>query len=386
MVLGQCFVEREHATSDNVGEHLLPEPVDTGESVCNGLISGGFTDLSILLLWGEADGIELCLRDGVYSDVGMMSAPYSTEGATSIKNTLEGIFGQTGGADSIVALYMVPSVMLSNNNLSTPYTTTKAISRPTSVGTKTPFTPKNKKLLTFPYTYLCVDTLDQSQVYKYERFVNSGNNVGFKITGTYLNNPTFACAPMDYEFSGVNHTNQVLMAGYPMCIINVNTYKQWISNNWAHVLTGMASSVGSIALGAASGSITGSVVGMIGLGKNIADLALESNRVNTARGSFTSSINAQARTKDIYFKRMTILYERAKSIDEFFDRYGYACERVKTPNIHARQNWTYTKTRGCVVKGKLPASSARKIADIFDKGITFWVSAVGNYSISNPTL
>lgn len=49
MVLGECYVEREHSTSDNVGEHLLPEPVDIGDGICQDITPAGFSDLSIVL-------------------------------------------------------------------------------------------------------------------------------------------------------------------------------------------------------------------------------------------------------------------------------------------------------------------------------------------------
>ena len=68
--------------------------------------------------------------------------------------------------------------------------------------------------------------------------------------------------------------------------------------------------------------------------------------------------------------------------------YGYKTNRVKVPNIHARQRWTYTKTIGCNVKGECPVKHLEKIISIFDNGITFWVnpSEVGNYSLANPTI
>lgn len=44
IVLRQCYVEREHSSSDLIGEHLVPEPVDTGNIICNDVVKSGHFD------------------------------------------------------------------------------------------------------------------------------------------------------------------------------------------------------------------------------------------------------------------------------------------------------------------------------------------------------
>mgnify|MGYP006874679149 CR=1 FL=1 len=89
------------------------------------------------------------------------------------------------------------------------------------------------------------------------------------------------------------------------------------------------------------------------------------------------------------FYQMTIKKEYAEIIDNYFTRFGYACKKIKTPNINARKAFTYTKTTGCTIKNNgVPADDAAKICEIFDNGITFWktsvgVANIGNYSIDN---
>ena len=65
--------------------------------------------------------------------------------------------------------------------------------------------------------------------------------------------------------------------------------------------------------------------------------------------------------------------------------YGYATKKIKVPNTNVRENWTYTKTKNCVVKSNAPADDVKKICSIYDKGITFWRNPanVGNYNLSN---
>lgn len=76
--------------------------------------------------------------------------------------------------------------------------------------------------------------------------------------------------------------------------------------------------------------------------------------------------------------------EFAEMIDEFFDMYGYAIERVKVPNVNGRRSWNYVKCQNSCHKGNMPANFLDQINDIFDAGITFWhTSDVGNYSLDN---
>lgn len=39
--LESCFVEREHTSTDVIGEHLAPEPVDLGNIICDNVLDTG---------------------------------------------------------------------------------------------------------------------------------------------------------------------------------------------------------------------------------------------------------------------------------------------------------------------------------------------------------
>lgn len=85
-----------------------------------------------------------------------------------------------------------------------------------------------------------------------------------------------------------------------------------------------------------------------------------------------------------YFKK-TITAQMAKTIDDYFNMYGYATHKVKIPNTNVRPHWTFTKTIGCKIVGSLPSDDQRKICEIFDNGVTFWrnPSEVGQYYLDN---
>ena len=85
---------------------------------------------------------------------------------------------------------------------------------------------------------------------------------------------------------------------------------------------------------------------------------------------------------------MSVSYDYAKMIDDFFTRYGYAQNRIMNPPVHVRSKFTYVKTKGCKINGSMPAEAEKKIEDIFDRGVTFWngISGVGDFSGTNNIL
>lgn len=364
--LGKCFVEREHSASDQIGEHLLPEPVDPGEPYCQSMTSAGFNEMSIVLVvaFDEQHGE---IREGVYTGCAMYVEPATAAGITAIDGYINQAMGQSGGADSIVAIYMAPTAFATQQN--TPTTLPVTLTRPQTIAG---FEPNNKKLLTYPYTFLTVDTLNDSHVYRYEYF--GGEVPVFECTGTVMSNPSVVIAPVDYELNQyTNYTQQIVMGGYPQCSFNIDTYKQWLAANGVYNKMSVISSAGAMVAGAASGNILGMGAGLVGITSAVAHDRVESQRANTSRGSVSTNVNVANRTKDVYFKVMGVKPEKARALDDFFSRYGYTCERVKVPNRAARKRWTYTKTKDCVVKGNVPADDLAKIAAYFDRGITFWM-------------
>ena len=75
-------------------------------------------------------------------------------------------------------------------------------------------------------------------------------------------------------------------------------------------------------------------------------------------------------------------------IDTFFDKYGYAINKIDTPSLNVRSKWTYLKTRDCTIEGSVPCVDMKLICAIFDKGITFWTNGdeVGRYDYADQNI
>ena len=88
-----------------------------------------------------------------------------------------------------------------------------------------------------------------------------------------------------------------------------------------------------------------------------------------------------------YYK-MSVRYEMAQVIDQYFTMYGYKVNRLATPNIHKRSNWDYIKCIDVNLEGDIPEKDLDKIRSLFNNGCTFWhnTSTFLNYSATNSIL
>ena len=93
-----------------------------------------------------------------------------------------------------------------------------------------------------------------------------------------------------------------------------------------------------------------------------------------------------------YFIHMSIRAEYARQIDDYFDRFGYKINRVKTPNITGRTYWNYVQIANGEDIGfsttqsvPVPPKSMETINNIFRNGVTIWHSHdnIGNFSLTN---
>ncbi len=266
----------------------------------------------------------------------------------------------------------------------------------------------------YAVNFLVVDAVENQKVYRYELFQtlkNFGNTVRFAEYCTILPNPTAYAVPENYENYGqtgkyIDWSNGISMGNFPINGWNSDTYKAWVAQN-----SNRANA--SLAGGVVGGTLT-AVVGLASLAAAIptgglsliAPAAMAAGGVTSAFGSINSYLSQQADVKTLpdkasanqssdvasmtgartfaYLNRH-ITRDYAQIVDEYFNMYGYKTNRVKIPNWNVRPHWTFCKTAGCNLRGNIPANDAKKIASIFDSGITHWRNGdeVGDYSLDN---
>ena len=406
--LEQCFVEREHSVTDNIGDNLVPEKLELGDYIVadiksSGLISSIATDWAYIVVasfdkngndaWGQ-------LYQGVYS--GLVYNFFETY--TAVNDFLESYASKA--MEGVLCILQIPKFMYDDykQNPQVPVTHVLELdSPPTNFGG---YVPKNKKLLTYPYNFLYVTNYNgNSAVYHYEYFYyhaslgeDETTNPTFELVASLNTTPSISCIPRGYKFNknggydaNTNDDERLVLKGLPICAYNVDAFKAWLAQNASSLGVSALSNVVNygMAVGAITGGTGAGIGAVAGVGVSVANTLSQiyqaSIRPPQANGEQGSISNVNIGLFDFGFYKKQIRPEFARIIDDYFNMYGYATHRVKTPNRSSRPYWNYVKTIGCVVTGSIPADDMYKICSIYDNGITFWKNGanVGNYSLDN---
>lgn len=389
----ECFVVREHSETDVAGDNLQSEPVSLGEITCSASAkSGHMQSYKVLICEAVDDSVDFtAYQAGLFT--GCMCTPFEVDNAEDVaelKAHLQRAV-KAGMVDQIVNLVMMPSEFVSMTEA--PAVQVASVAKPTSING---YTPKNKKLLTYPYNFLNVDCGNADANYHYEWFADNDNDTcNFEMVGTTTSNPQIMLVPQGYngvDAEGFNYTEKLTMSGFPQCAFSVDSFRAWLATEASGDIATLAGGYvtaelgmeGALAQGLSpyEGMSIGNITSQANQSLNIMQKA---TRPPQAKGTNSGGIDVASRTKDFYFRRMQITSDYARAIDDFFSRFGYATNRLKTPNTHSRPHWNYVKTSGCTITGSIPTDSAKRICSIYNNGITFWKNGneIGNYSLDN---
>ena len=392
------FVEREHVSSDTVGEHTVPENVELGEYISNGYITDDTLDdfVYILQVTEFVNGNKPLATNfgGVYAPGGA----YICKTASEVVNIIQALDG-AGKGDAVTNVYIVPDVVVYDSTpgdiqyggQSSPVNYNIEIDKQTTLNG---YTPKNKKLLTYPYNYLVLDNNNgTSNILQYEHF--STNNCVFEVNGVPTVGGSIKCTPKNYKGQSRFDQEGIMCGKFPTCGWVNDMYTNWLTQNGVNIGLGIASSglqlVGGLGLMASGGgALAGAssvTSGALGIASTIGQVYQHSLIPNSSRGNINGGdINTCKNMNKFYFMKMSIKSEYAEIIDKYFDMFGYKVNMVKVPNKNHRSKYWYTKTINVNINGDIPQSDMQKIKSCYNNGITFWKNAseIENYSVNNP--
>ena len=393
--LGECFVEREHVGSDKIGEHTVPENLETGEYVTSKISKTGFLQDTMIVFACTFDenfeDVAGGLYGGVYSGLELIAFKNDADGATAA-NTFLTQASERNKLDGIISCTLMSASMYKNRN------TTDPMERPVSVDKYTGLKRydgkpiKNNKLLTYPYNFLYVTNQQGvSAEYRYEFF--STDTCSFKLVGDMSPSPSVQLRPQNYKGVEDNIDEQITLGKYPVLPFAGDAFKAWIAQGgWTSVLTGLGGTAAGVAgLVAASTPIGAAIAGITtiaSVANTMTQVSVHESMPNQAKGGTSNILLAATKQLDFFFMQKHIRPEYVSIIDDFFTMFGYARHRVKVPNRHVRKYWTYTKTIGCDIHGSVPADDMNKICSIYNNGITFWTNGdnIGDYSLDNSII
>lgn len=416
------FVEREHVDFDGIGEHTVPERVELGEYICNKHTKAGYckeTDLVIVVgvtKTPDGENVRGTLYNNIYSGVNYYTFENNMTGRTALENWLND-YPEDGAAEAITCMFLAPkklantenngSEVTGSNMIDTQYINSGdsglTINTEVDMTDKTlqGYTPKNNKLLTYPYRYLLVSNNAGCSVpFQFELFTKSENGITtgidprFKIEGALSPGCSIRMIPLNYKGDLRNDEEGINLGKYPCLNWTSDVYTNWLTQNGVNIalsaagsLVSIAGGIGLIATGAGALAGAGAIAGgILGIGNAVGEVYSHSMIPPQSQGNLNSGdVVTASGNNDFHFYDMSIKREYAVIIDQYFNMFGYKVNQVKKPSFAHRENYWYTKTIDINITGAIPATDLQKIKDCYNKGITFWSNPanIGNYSVSN---
>ena len=430
--LKQCFIERAHAGTDNAGDNLVPEGLETGEMIYaysyklpatygKIYIAATFDKNLNNYMGGMTNNVYtgLCINEFTSAAAATQFIQQATEA-----NKLSGI----------VAVFQ--SINYNTNTTLTVNQNQQALFQG--------YVPKNKKLYTYPYSFLQVLGNDGGNaIFRWEYFSTFGSGQ-FRILVSPSISSQMMITPTNYKGkSGYNPAERMIIENVMLCSWNGDTFKANLAQTIGKyavpaevaVITGAAlldkalpDSLKNLITGSGESSGTSSwvpgqgmfqqksIAGVMDINGNIitqygganasvgskfgtpanngsltdATSGFTQNILNTIQKTLAAvhspeSMARQAQNpgsstdilymlqeKSPYFITMGISRYYAEIIDNYFTLYGYAMNKSNIPRTHVRERFTYLKTVGCIVEGSFPANMAQAIENVYNNGTRFW--------------
>lgn len=432
-----CYIERAHSYSDKIGENLLEENFELGEYMFkqdpvtdSTLATVGYYILapwSAEIIYGEQGErtINFTKRDsgvyisGIYS--GIWINRYSD--LEDMKAVIDAASTQEGDwAQAIVAIYCAPYYAGTYNDGDPAESSLTVFNDITVFGRG--YTPHNKKLYTYPYRGIQAFTGNgDSHTYMYEYFENARSAVStggrpaswscnFKVIYDATPSGTCYLVPIGYKTwvtatkGQENWYESMSMGSYPNMAWTTNAYTQYLAqdgvvqalgniayggdmNAYRGMATGLSvagKALGSVVGGAATmigGNVVGGAVNVLSgvVGSMVENVKAQNMPNNTQGATSSGQLKMKLNRMQFQLSPFTIRQEYAERIDAFWDWFGYPQKDITRPQRHARKHWTYVKTRGCTINGKIPADDERRICQLYDNGIRWWttMSEIGDF-------
>lgn len=414
-----CFVEREHVSNDTVGLHTVPENVELGEYIdqsvtqeeqdsFNGHMLNNSRPLVVVSVTqtgissiDEGTGreyngiysglINICFPNPSFAEIFMLylDSKFSESPVVSVfmapwrlcTDDLSPSAWETYSEGDYAFMYQVVPYSTGLTNL-----TTATLSKTNYLDNN--YTPKNNKLLTYPYKYFLIDNnVGGCFDYKYEYF--SDNSCNFNISGALSVGCSIKARPINYnKKSGVNNLFSVDASKMPTCAWVNDSYTNYLTANAVNLGLSLGTDVVKLGASAVMENPAGMANSALSIAGTIGQVYERSKRPLQAHGGVNQGDFTFSQRISFNVYRKSIKEEYAKIIDDYFSMYGYKVNSVKVPNITGRSNWNYVKTIGCNFTGNIPQEDIEKIRNLFNNGITFWHNEENflNYSANNDII
>lgn len=392
----KMMIEREHVENDTIGLHTVPEGLEHGEYVNNTPIqkivfNSNYICFALTEYPAEVGVLPrgTTKYNGIYS--GLIFAVVETaEEAMTVINQL----AIDGKSDSIYAIFMVPDFFVnagvdfytswipgvkfgilrpsdSSYDIADGYKYTK----PSSLNG---YTPKNNKLLTYPYQYLNVsNNCGNNAIYNFEDFKGQSSEYDTEfvlfVSGAIGPGCSLKLQPLQYKNISGNYEEGLNSGKLPICSWTTDVYVNWLTQNGINIGNNMLNGITGTLISGLAGSPTGVYQSISNLVGTYAEIYQHSLIPSQANGNLNAGdINFATNNTGFNLYFMSIKKEYAQIIDEFFSKYGYKVNEFKIPNLNSRKNFNFIKTIDSNIIADIPQQDLQEIKNMFDSGITLW--------------
>lgn len=245
MNLKQCYIERQHSTTDIPGDNLIPEGLETGDYVYidNNLDwSYNFNLYDVVVYttftsslspggqwtFGTGGGE---YRWGIYTglNIRVFRNIDSANTVSEINSFINAAISRFGADTGIIAMIMIPHDSLDSNL--DPAQISHSIPKITRIDTY--YNPRNKKLLTYPYAFIEGQNCEgATAIFKQEYF--GGQNpyaCQFMVTFNITCAPVALCVPIWYKSSEYNYSEAMYINNFVQCSYNTDLFKAYLAQS-----------------------------------------------------------------------------------------------------------------------------------------------------------
>ena len=398
------LVEREHIATDwngsvpNWGELGVAEPMNAEPRVITGAtLESDFGQNTFVCMspYNEAGNpnVQAINRYGIFEGLAQINSTSASAIANYLNTLLE---SSRGSAQDVLGIWSVPAKAVADTMSET------AIGSLMCPWGENIYNLNNAKCFSGQYCTLNIETIcGDSKSYSPELLENT---VSIDIRGKacFVNGSGgLTCYPSMY--AGRNgEFFAATINEFPQGAWVSDTYAEWLTSSTLSILgryfsgafggsmlrgaqIGAAGGGAGMALGAALGAVGGAVNASYGI---MADAQQRMKGAATVNGTATNATVSYAMASGLFNFQCRFYMpteNELKSIDSFFDMYGYKVMRLKVPERNTRPCWNYVKCASGHVHCNAPITYVRAIEHMLETGVTFWnVSArdIGDYS--NP--
>lgn len=417
VIFKPCIMERSHwyqGADEKAGDNVYTEPVSACTYYEKAEIAIDELKNSCVVLYKLPNGIDITLRPFGKFFTQFIATKFSSP--FDVSQIASYMQASSGRVQSFV---VVPDFMVLEGS-GYPQKITKKFSYPTTIGLS--YVPRNKKLLTYPYIFHEVTAPNgRKKQFHLELAVNPNNNSAHEITYTLTGLSTaqenklwfypnyyegYSVGTGEYPNLEVNET-AFIFSEFPELPVSSSAWEGAINNSsLVGVLGGAISSIisggaigGATALSNINSAVqsggellSANVSGMsgyalMGVANAMASAAVSLGDLATtpssASGGSTGLADFMTANAPFTLTLNHITEDYAKTLDDFFDLYGYRDPNLRVVDPKLRPHWSFWKSAGIcafsfgnnvggVSTNGVPAYALVEINKKMMDGVTFW--------------